>query len=154
MTVLSRCRFLAVRAGLSPPSSVTNTHHAEIAISVCHHGPSLNSQTREERLYLLSCLLAQPFNAPSPEPALWVMNFSKLYLVLSSPDLRRPPSHSILSCEDPLLSGWDAAAVWRLCAAFTRQSWHLGAVLPPALLLAELTGRWASSLAKQCVLHL
>lgn len=43
---------------------VANTHHAEIAIRVCHHGPSVNSWTREERLYLLFCLLAHPEDVP------------------------------------------------------------------------------------------
>lgn len=56
---LCHCRFPAVSVILNPlcrNMGVANTHHAEIAISVCHHGPSVNSWTREERLYLLSCL--------------------------------------------------------------------------------------------------
>lgn len=88
MIVLLCCRFLVIRAGLNPPSSVTNTHHAETAISICHHGPRLNSWTREERLYLLACVLAQPFNTLSPGPALRKMSFSK---VLSCTFQPRPP---------------------------------------------------------------
>lgn len=65
--VSSDYRFLAVRAGRSPLSSVTDARHAEIAISACHQGPSLSSQTRWERLCLLLCPLTQPFNAPRPE---------------------------------------------------------------------------------------
>lgn len=70
MAVSSRCIFLVVRADLSSPSGVTNTHHAEIAIGVCQQGPGLNPRARAERLYLLPCVLAHPLDALSPEPAL------------------------------------------------------------------------------------
>lgn len=141
MTVLSRCGFLAVRAGLSPPSSVTNTHHAEIAISVSHHGPRLNSRTREERFYLLSCLLTQPFNAPSPELALWEsLNSSpSSCLVLSSLGLLRPcSSHSILSCEVLL-----AKQVWCCSCMKTLCCFHKACVTSGDGVTHCLTPGWA-----------
>ena len=149
MTVLSRCRFLAVRAGLSSPSSVTNTYHAEIAISVCHHGPSLNSRTREERLCLLPCLLSV-FQHPKPligslrDELLWALIL--YFLALASMDLLLPTATS--SARSSLPSRCHAAASWRLCAASTRHTRPLSTVLCPSSLLAELTGWWVPSFGK------
>lgn len=67
LAVLCHCRFQSISTILDPPcrnTGVANTHHAEITISDCHHGPSVYSWTREEMLCLLSCLVAHPEDMP------------------------------------------------------------------------------------------
>lgn len=54
----------------------------------------------------------------------WTSPSSILYFpAQTSADLLPTASSPVRS---PLLSRWEAAAVWRLCAAFTRQWWHSG----------------------------
>lgn len=45
MAILSHYIFLVVRADLSSPSGVTNTHYAETANSACQQGPEQKGST-------------------------------------------------------------------------------------------------------------
>lgn len=110
MRVSCDCRFLAVRAGRSPLSSVTGARHTEIAISACHQGPSLSSWTRWERLCLLLHPLTWPFSALRPE-----MSFS---LFESRIPLSSHPSAGLhILVREAMAHGRQTKPKWGRCTA-------------------------------------